>query len=189
MTETDPKQTASPSLSSLYLNLLLSQSSPPPSPLSVSVSPCYFSLPCVVHPSSAFSPNVPTEPDLMDDPLLWRLGSPWGPSPSSVGIRVQRSDRASSGRRLPLSVSVCIADIRGICIEGWQDVSAKRSLMAGNGQSTSLSPCPVVSPSAQAACAHTVAEGLRWDQMCCGDVILFLLQALQMLHLLKSNTK
>lgn len=87
-------------------------------PLSVSVSPAHFSLPYVVQPSSAFSPNVPTEADLMDDPLLWRLGSPWGPLPSSVGIRVQLSDRASSGRRLPLSVSVCMADIRGIYIEG-----------------------------------------------------------------------
>lgn len=84
-----------------------------PTPPTVSVSPCYFFLPSVVHPSSAFSPNVPTEADLMDDPLLWRLGSPWGPLPSSVGICVWQSDSASSGRRLPLSVSVCMTDIRG----------------------------------------------------------------------------
>lgn len=30
-------------------------------------------------PPLPFSPNVPTEADLMDDPLLRRLGSPWGP--------------------------------------------------------------------------------------------------------------
>lgn len=135
MTETDPKQTRSPalplSLFPLYVNLFLSQSHP--LPLSASVSPCYFSLPYVVHPSSAFSPNVPTEADLMDDPLLWRLGSPQGPLPSSVGICV-RCDRANSEGHLPLSVSMCLADIRGICIEGWQDISAICSLIVSNGQ-------------------------------------------------------
>lgn len=147
MTETDPKQTTSLALPlflfPLYFNLFLSQTHP--HPLSASVSPCYFSLPYVVHPSSAFSPNVPTEADLMDDPLLWRLGSPWGPLPSSVGICV-RCDRANSDSRLPLSVSMCVADIRGICIEGWQDVSAMCGLIVGNGQYTSLSLCPVVHP-------------------------------------------
>lgn len=87
MTETGPKQTEGPALppllSSLYFNLFLSHSPPtpassPPLPLSVSVSPCYVSLPYVVRPSSAFSlspppptpTNVPTEADLMDDPCF-----------------------------------------------------------------------------------------------------------------------
>lgn len=30
-------------------------------------------------PPLPFSPNVPTKADLMDNPFLWRLGSPWGP--------------------------------------------------------------------------------------------------------------
>lgn len=160
--QTDPKQTESFFLSSLYFNLFLSQ---PPTPLHsplclFSVSPCYFSLPYVVHPSSAFSPNVPTEPDLMDDPLLWRLGSPRGPLPSSTGIWVRQSDRASSGRRLTLSM--CTEDIRGICIEGWQNVSAEWSLMVSNGQSRApvCVLCPPT-PTPKAICPPDVAEGLR----------------------------
>lgn len=136
--------------------------SPTPHPLSASVSPCYFSLPYVVHPSSAFSPNVPTEADLMDDPLLWRLGSPWGPLPSSVGICV-RCDRANSDSRLPLSVSMCVADIRGICIEGWQDVSAVCGLIVGNGQYASLSLCPVVLPPTHVLIHGWGEEGQRWN--------------------------
>lgn len=57
-TESDPKQTSSLALPlplfPLYFNLFLSQSHP--LLLSASVSPCYYSLPCVVHPSSAFFP-------------------------------------------------------------------------------------------------------------------------------------
>lgn len=79
MTETDPKQTEGPALppllSSLYFNLFLSHSptnttSSPPLPLSVSVSPCYVSLPYVVRPSSAFSPSPPPPPLLMSPPRL-----------------------------------------------------------------------------------------------------------------------
>lgn len=53
---------------------------------------------------------------------------------------------------------MCLADIRGICIEGWQDVSAMWGLLVGNGQYTSSSVCPVVLPPPMCSYCHRGTE-------------------------------